>query len=48
LDDQTILFAIGNTTADEAKNFRNCNHDTPDGKPFTKAVEFFQTNSIHH
>jgi uroporphyrinogen-III synthase len=52
LDDQTILFAIGNTTASEVKKFSKNKiviSDTPDGGPFLqKAVEFFQTNSIHH
>ena len=52
LDDQTIPFAIGNTTADEIKKF--CKNkivisDMPDGKTvLQKAVEFFQTNSLHH
>ena len=52
LDDQTILFAIGNTTADEVKKFSKNKiviSDTPDGKTvLQKAVEFFQTNPIHH
>jgi uroporphyrinogen-III synthase len=52
LDDQTILFAIGNTTADEVKKFSKNKiiiSDTPEGKTvLQKAVEFFQTNSIHH
>ena len=51
LDDQTILFAIGNTTADEVKKISKNKiiiSDTPDGKTVLKtAVEFFQ-NSIHH
>jgi uroporphyrinogen-III synthase len=52
LDDQTILFAIGNTTADEVKKFSKNKiviSDTPDRKTvLQKTVEFFQTNSIHH
>ena len=52
LDDQTIPFAIGNTTADEIKKFSKNKiviSDMPDGKTvLQKAVEFFQTNSIHH
>jgi len=51
LDDETILFAIGNTTADEVKKISKNKiiiSDTPDGKTVLKtAVEFFQ-NSIHH
>ena len=52
LDDQTIPFAIGNTTADEIKKFSKNKiviSDMPDGKTvLQKAVEFFQTNSLHH
>jgi uroporphyrinogen-III synthase len=52
LNGQTILFAIGNTTADEIKKISKNKlviSDTPDGKTvLQKAVEFFQTNSIHH
>jgi uroporphyrinogen-III synthase len=52
LDEQTIPFAIGNTTADEIKKFSKNKiviSDMPDGKTvIKKAVEFFKTNSIHH
>jgi uroporphyrinogen-III synthase len=52
LDNQTILFAIGNTTADEVKKFSKNKiviSDIPDGQTvLQKAVEFFQANSIHH
>jgi len=50
--DQTVLFAIGNTTADEIKNFSKNKvmiGDSPDAKVLLqKAIEFFQTNPIHH
>ncbi|MFI5186410.1 MAG: uroporphyrinogen-III synthase [Chitinophagales bacterium] len=59
LDEQTVLFAIGNTTANEIKNY------LPDGKAGSKnkiivasepareivldeVIHYFQTNSIHH
>ena len=59
LDDQTVLFAIGSTTADEIKK------NLPDSKAGTKnkiltsdepgtkhlvekAIKFFETNPIHH
>ncbi len=52
LDEQTILFAIGNTTAEEVKKFSKNKiviSDTPEGKTvLQKAVEFFQTNPIYH
>ena len=50
--DQTVLFAIGNTTADEIKNFSKNKvmvGDSPDAKILLqKAIEFFQTNPIYH
>ena len=50
--DQVVLFAIGNTTANEIKNFSKNKvlvGDSPDAKMLLqKAIEFFQTNSIHH
>jgi uroporphyrinogen-III synthase len=52
LDDQTILFAIGNTTADEVKKFSNSKivvSDAPDKKTLlNKVFSYFQTNHIHH
>jgi uroporphyrinogen-III synthase len=52
LDGQTVLFAIGSTTANEIKRFSKNKvavSDVPDGKILLqKAIEFFQTNPIHH
>lgn len=51
-DDQTVLFAIGNTTANEIKEFSKNKivvSDTPEKKILLeKAINFFQTNRIHH
>jgi uroporphyrinogen-III synthase len=50
--DQTVLFSIGNTTADEIKKFSKNKvvvSDTPEAKTLLqKAIAFFQTNRIHH
>ncbi len=52
LDDQTILFAIGNTTADEVKKFSKNKIEVGD-EPKTrtlleKVISYFETNPIHH
>jgi uroporphyrinogen-III synthase len=52
LDNQTILFAIGNTTAEEVKKFSKSKivvSDAPDKKTLlNKVFSYFQTNHIHH
>jgi uroporphyrinogen-III synthase len=52
LDDQTVLFAIGSTTADEIKNLSKNKvvvSDVPDKKSLMdKAVSYFQANPIHY
>jgi uroporphyrinogen-III synthase len=52
LDGQTVLFAIGSTTANEIRRFSKNKiavSDVPDGRILLqKAIEFFQTNPIHH
>ncbi len=59
LDDQTVLFAIGNTTANEIKKNlpagkagsknKILTSDDPGTKHLVeKAIKFFETNPIHH
>jgi uroporphyrinogen-III synthase len=49
---QTVLFAIGNTTADEIKKFSKNKivvSDVPEQKSFLdRVISYFQTNPIHH
>jgi len=50
--DQTVLFAIGNTTAEEIKNYSKNKivvSDVPDANTLLQtAVTFFKNNPIHH
>jgi len=50
--DQTVLFAIGGTTADEIKTFSTNKvviSDMPEAKGLLdKIISYFQVNSIHH
>ena len=50
--DQTVLFAIGNTTAEEIRNYSKNKivvSDVPDANTLLQtAVTFFQNNPIHH
>src|SRR5689334_1944625 len=52
LTNETVLFAIGNTTAEEIKQFsknRVVISDMPDKNALLdKAISYLQTNSIHH
>jgi len=52
LDDNTVLFAIGSTTAGEIKKFSKNKlviSDLPEKKALLeKAINYFQTNPIHH
>jgi uroporphyrinogen-III synthase len=52
LDEQVMLFAIGNTTADEIKKFSKNKiviSDVPDKKTLLhKVISYFQMNPIHH
>lgn len=52
LNDETILFAIGNTTADEIKNISKNKiviSDVPEKKSLLDiAISYFQMNPIHH
>jgi len=51
-NDETVLFAVGNTTADEIKKFSKNKiviSDVPEKKVLLeKAINYFQKNSIHH
>jgi uroporphyrinogen-III synthase len=50
--DQTVLFAIGNTTADELKSFSKnkiVTSDVPTRETLIdKVISYFQVNPIHH
>jgi uroporphyrinogen-III synthase len=52
LDGQTVLFAIGSTTADKIRKFSKNKivvSDVPDKTTLlNKAISYFQTNPIHH
>ncbi|HET9825511.1 MAG TPA: uroporphyrinogen-III synthase [Chitinophagaceae bacterium] len=52
IDDQTVLFAIGNTTASELKNFTKNKiivSSQPDTKYFLRnVILYFQENPVHH
>ena len=52
LKDETVLFAVGDTTAEEIKKFSKNKilvSDVPEKKSLlNRAISYFQTNPIHH